>query len=105
MAVRAYITAKLNSIEKSLAGVLVTLVDVPVLAKTRAVLCLPSQIVEVLSVEGFHELLSASSRESSHYLAHRSINSKLALKEADAAFCQIISLRVYLGQQLVGQLQ
>ncbi len=89
---RAYVAATLNGVEQTLAGVLVTLVDVPVLAKTRAVLCLPSQIVEVLSVESVHELLSASSRESSHDLAHRSINSKLPLEKAAATVFQFFCL-------------
>ena len=73
-------------------GFLVTLVDVTVLAKTRAVLCLPSQIVEVLNVKDFHDLLSSSSPESSDDLANRSINSKLSLKKATATVWQIISL-------------
>lgn len=51
---RSNVAASLNGVEKTLAGVLVALVNVPVLAKTRAILCLPSQIVEVLSVESFH---------------------------------------------------
>lgn len=89
---RTNIAARLNSVEQTLAGVLVTLVDVPVLAKTRAVLCLPSQIVEVLSVESFHDLFNASSPESSDDLANRSINGKLSLKEAAATVWQIVSL-------------
>ena len=63
---------------------LVTLMDVPVLAKTGVVLCLPSQVVEVLSVESFHDLFSTSSHESSDDLANRSINGKFSLKEAAA---------------------
>lgn len=89
---RSDIAARLNGVEQTLAGVLVTLVDVPVLAKTRAVLCLPSQIVEVLNVKSFHDLLSASSHESSDDLANRSINGKLPLKEAAATVWQIVSL-------------
>lgn len=49
------IAARLNGVEKTLTGVLVALVDVSVLAKARAVLCLLSQIGEVLSVESFHD--------------------------------------------------
>ena len=52
---RADIAARLYSVEQTLAGVLVTLVDVPVLAKTTAAFCFPNQIVEVLSVENFHD--------------------------------------------------
>jgi len=89
---RSDIAARLNGVEQTLAGVLVTLVDVPVLAKTRAVLCLPSQIVEVLNVKSFHDLFSASSHESSDDLANRSINGKLPLKEAAATVWQIVSL-------------
>ena len=81
---RADIAAWLNGVEKTLAGVLVTSVNVPVLAKSGAVLCLPSQIVEVLRVESFHDLFNPSSHESSDDLANRSINSKLPLKEAAA---------------------
>jgi hypothetical protein len=61
MPMRPDVTAWLDGVEQTLAGVLVVFVDVPVLAKTRAVLCLPSQIVEVLNVKGFHDLFSASS--------------------------------------------
>jgi hypothetical protein len=89
---RADVAARLNGVEQTLAGVLVVLVDVPVLAKTRAVFCLPSQIIEVLSVESFHDLFSASSPESSDDLANRSINGKLSLKEAAATVWQIVSL-------------
>jgi len=89
---RADIAARLNGVEQTLAGVLVTLVDVPVLAKTRAVLCLPSEIVEVSSVKGFHDLFSASSHESRDDLANRSIHGKLSLKEAAATVFQIVSL-------------
>ena len=81
---RPDVAAKLNGVEQTLAGVLVVLVDVPVLAKTWAVLCLPSQIVEVLNVKRFHDLFSASNHESSDDLANRSINGKLSLKEAAA---------------------
>ncbi len=88
----ANIAARLNGVEKTLTGVLVALVDVPVLAKSGAVLCLPSQVVEVLSVKSFHDLFSASSHESSDDLANRSINGKLSLKEATATVWQIISL-------------
>ena len=89
---RPDVAARLNSIEKTLAGVLITSVDVPVLAKTRAVLCLPCQILEVLNVKSFHDLFSTSSHESSDDLANRSINGKLSLKEATATVWQIISL-------------
>jgi hypothetical protein len=89
---RPYVAVRLNSVEQTLAGVLVTLKDVPVLAKTGVVLCLPSQIVEVLSVESFHALLRPSSHESSDDLANRSINGKLSLKEAAATVWQIVSL-------------
>ncbi len=89
---RPDVAARLNGVEKTLTGVLVALVDVPVLAKTRAVLCLPSQVVEVLSVKSFHELLSASSHESSDDLANRFINRKLALKEAATTVWQNVSL-------------
>lgn len=71
---RPDVAARLNGVEKTLAGILVVLVDVPVLAKTRAILCLPSQIAEVLSAKSFHDLFSASSHESSDDLANRSIN-------------------------------
>jgi len=89
---RPDVAAWLNGVEQTLAGVLVALVDVPVLAKTRAVLCLPSQIVEVLSVKSFHDLFSASSPERSDDLANRSINGKLSLKEAAATIWQIVNL-------------
>ena len=89
---RADVAARLYGVEQTLAGVLVTLVDVPVLAKTRAVFCLPSQIVEVLNVKSFHDLFRASSHESSDDLANRSINGKLSLKEATATVWQIISV-------------
>ena len=89
---RPDVAARLNGVEQTLAGVLVVLVDVPVLAKTWAVLCLPSQIVEVLNVKNFHDLFSTSSTESSDDLANRSINGKLSLKEAAATICQIVSL-------------
>lgn len=89
---RSDVAAKLNGVEKTLAGVLVVLVDIAVLAKTRAALCLPSQIVEVLSVESFHDLFSASSRDSSNDLANRSINGKLSFKETAATVCQFFSL-------------
>lgn len=89
---RADVAARLNGVEKTLAGVLVALVDVPVLAKTRAILCLSSQVVEVLSVERFHDLFSALSHESSYDLANRSINGELPLKEAAATVWQIVSL-------------
>ncbi len=89
---RPDVAAWLNGVEKTLAGVLVVLMDVPVLAKTRAVLCSPNQIVEVLSVKSFHDLFSTSSHESSDDLVNRSINSKLSLKEATATVWQIISL-------------
>ncbi len=89
---RPDVAAWLDGVEQTLAGVLVVLVDVPVLAKTQAVFCLPSQIVEVLSVKSFHDLFSTSSHESSDDLANRSINGKLPLKEAAATVCQIISL-------------
>jgi len=94
---RPDVAAGLNGVEKTLAGVLVALVDVPVLAKTRTVLCLPSQIVEVLRVESFHDLFSASSLESSHDLSNRSFNGKLSRKEVAATHWQIISLCVNLG--------
>lgn len=51
---RPDVAARLNGVKKTLADVLVTLVDVPVLAKSRAVHCLPNEIVEVSSVKGFH---------------------------------------------------
>lgn len=89
---RADIAAWFDSVEQPLAGVLVTLVDVTVLAKTRAVFCLTSQVVEVLSVKSFHDLFSASSHESCDDLANRSFNSKLPLKEAAATVWQIVSL-------------
>ena len=89
---RPDVASWLDGVEQTLAGVLVVLVDVPVLAKTRAVLCLPSQIVEVLNVKSFHDLFSASSHESSDDLANRSINGKLSLKEAAATVWQIVSL-------------
>ncbi len=84
MPMRPDVTVRFNGIKQTLTGILVVLVDVPVLAKTRAVLCLPSQIVEVLCVKGFHDLFSASSHESSDDLANGSINGKLSLKEATA---------------------
>jgi hypothetical protein len=54
--------ARLNGVEKTLAGFLVAWVDVPVLAKARTVLRLPSQIFEVLGVERFH-----------HFSAHQAM--------------------------------
>ncbi len=99
---RPDVAARLNGVEQTLTGVLVVLMDVPVLAKTRAVLCLPRQIVEILRIESFHDLFSASSHESSDDLANRSINGKIALKETATTVWQIISLCVNLGQQLVG---
>ena len=89
---RPDVAAWLNGVEKTLAGVLVALVDVPVLAKSGTVLCLPSQIVEVLRVESFHDLFIASSHKSSDDLANRSINGKLSLKEVAATIWQIIGL-------------
>ncbi len=89
---RSDIAARLNGVEKTLTGVLVALVDIVVLSKARAILRLPSQIVEVLNIKNFHDLFSASSLESSNDLANRSINGKLPLKEAAATVCQIISL-------------
>lgn len=79
-----------NSIEKTLTGVLVGLVDIVVLAKARAIFRLRSQIVEVLSIKNFHDFFIASSHESRNDLANRSINGKLPLKEATATVWQII---------------
>lgn len=78
------VATRFNGIEKTLAGVLVALVDVSVLAKTRAILCIPNQIVEVLSVKSFHELFCTSSLERCDDLANRSVNGKLPRKEAAA---------------------
>ena len=89
---RPDVAARLNGVEQTLAGVLVTSVNVPVSAKTGAVLCLPGQIVEVLSVKSFHDLFSASSHESSDDLANCSINGKISLKEAAATVWQFFSL-------------
>ncbi len=89
---RPDVAAWLDGVEKTLAGVLVALVDVPVLAKSGTVLCLPSQIVEVLRVESFHDLFSALSHKSSDDLANRSMNGKLPLKEVAATVWQIIGL-------------
>jgi len=102
---RPDVAPSLNGVEQTLAGILVALMNVSVLAKTRAMLCLLSQTVEVLSVKNFHDLFSASSHEGSDNLANRSINSKLSLKKTATTVQQIISLCVNLGQQLVGQLQ
>lgn len=89
---RADVAARLNGIEQTLAGVLVALVDVPMLAKTRTVFCLPSQVVEVLSVESFHDFFITLSHQSSDDLANRSINGKVPLKEAAATVFQFLSL-------------
>ena len=89
---RPDVTAWLDGVEQTLAGVLVVLVDVLVLAKTRAVLSLPGQIVEVLGVESFHDLFSESSHESRGDLANRPINRKLSLKEAATTVWQNVSV-------------
>ncbi len=60
MAMWSDIAAWLNGIEKSLAYIPVALVNVTVLAKTRADLCLLAQIVEVFGVENFHDLFHGS---------------------------------------------
>jgi hypothetical protein len=61
MPMRPDVATRLNGVEQTLAGVLVTSVNVPVLAKSGAIICLPSQIVEVLRVKSFHDLFRASS--------------------------------------------
>lgn len=89
---RADVAVRFNGVEQTLAGVLVALVDVPVLAKSGTVLCLPSEIVEVLRVERFHDLFGASSLESSHDLSNCFINRKLSPKEVAATVWQFFSL-------------
>lgn len=78
----ANVAAKFNGVEKTLASLLVALVDVPVLSKTGAVLCLTRQIVEISIIESFHDLFRQSNHVSRDDLANRSINSKLLLKGA-----------------------
>lgn len=85
MPVRADVTARLYGVEETLAGVLVTLVDIPVLTQAQAALCFCSQIVEVLSVEGLHEFFRVSSFKGSDDLSNRPINRKLPLKQTATA--------------------
>lgn len=92
MPMRADVAARFNGVEKTLAGFLVALVDVPVLAKARTALCLPSQIVEVSGVESFHDLFNPSRHESSDDLANRSVDGKLPLEETATTVWQIVSL-------------
>ncbi len=89
---RPDVASWLDGVKQTLAGVLVVLVDVPVLAKTLAILCLSSQVVEVLGVKKFHDLFSASSHQSSDDLANRSVNGKLPLKEAATTVWQNVRL-------------
>ena len=61
MPMRANVAARLNGVEQTLAGILVTLVNVTVLTKPWADFGLACQIIQILGVKNFHRVTRLAS--------------------------------------------